>query len=143
MPSEFTRMRRVEFSDTDSAGIIHFTALLRFMEETEHALYRSLGAGGYEWSEEFVRGFPRVSVSCDYLAALRYGEEVSVRLLVREVRTKAIRYQAEFTTERDDRRVTVARGEMTVVCAMRHHGEQEWQSVEIPVDLKRQLQVAS
>ena len=143
MPSEFTHLRRVEFADTDTAGLIHFTALMRFMEETEHAFYRSLGVGGYEWTEASVFGFPRVSVSCEYLAPLRYGEEVTVHLLVREVRTKAIRYEAVFTVEREAGAVTVARGAMTVVHATRRHGELEWRGVEIPAELRRQLTVAT
>ncbi len=143
MPSEFIRRRRVEFADTDAAGLIHFTALLRFMEETEHAFYRSLGFSGYWRTEASVTGFPRVSVSCEYLAPLRYGEEVTIRLLVREVRAKAIRFEAGFSVERGGGSITVARGEMTVVCATRRHGEVEWEGVEIPTELERQLEVAA
>ena len=42
MAYEFRTKRRVEFADTDMAGIIHFTSLFRYMEETEHAFFRSL-----------------------------------------------------------------------------------------------------
>ncbi|MHC4772214.1 MAG: acyl-CoA thioesterase, partial [Planctomycetota bacterium] len=31
--------RRVEFHDTDMAGIVHFTAYFRFMETAEHELF--------------------------------------------------------------------------------------------------------
>ena len=117
MASGFVYRRRVEFADTDTANLIHFTALLRFMEEAEHALYRSLDFVGYRWSEDSVFGMPRVSVSCDYLGAVRYGDEVDVRLRVREVRRKAIRYSADFTIERSGGREVVARSDWTVVCA--------------------------
>lgn len=142
MPSEFRHQRRVEFADTDTAGLIHFTAVLKFMEETEHAFYRSLGFSGYTWTEESVFGIPRVAVSCDYLGAVRYGDLLDIRLLVRDVRTKAIRYEAEFTVDRDGETQVVARGEMTVVCAAREHGTMAWGGVEIPEALRSQLEVA-
>ena len=43
MPSEFTVRRRVEFSETDMAGIVHYSNFFRYMETVEHAFYRSLG----------------------------------------------------------------------------------------------------
>src|SRR5260221_14772436 len=43
MPYEFKHTRRVEFSDTDMAGIMHFSNFFRFMEATETAFMRSLG----------------------------------------------------------------------------------------------------
>ena len=140
MASEFVYSRRVEFADTDTANLIHFTALLKFMEEAEHAFYRSFDFVGYRWSEDSVFGMPRVSVSCDYLGAVRYGDEVDVRLRVREVRRKAIRYAAEFTLERSGEREVVARSDWTVVCARRDHGSLDWRGVEIPPRLRARLQ---
>ncbi len=140
MASEFVYTRRVEFADTDTANLIHFTALLKFMEEAEHALYRSLDCVGYRWSQDSVFGMPRVSVSCDYLGAVRYGDAVDVRLRVKEVRRKAIRYTAEFTIERSGEREVVARSDWTVVCARREHGSLDWQGIEIPPPLKVRLE---
>ncbi|WP_425152684.1 acyl-CoA thioesterase [Candidatus Palauibacter sp.] len=140
MASEFVYRRRVEFADTDTANLIHFTALLKFMEEAEHALYRSFDFVGYRWSEDSVFGMPRVSVSCDYLGAVRYGDEVDVRLQVREVRRKAIRYTAEFAIERSGEGEVVARSDWTVVCARRDHGSLDWRGVEIPPRLRARLQ---
>ena len=140
MASEFVYTRRVEFADTDTANLIHFTALLKFMEEAEHALYRSFDLVGFRWSEDSVFGMPRVSVSCDYLGAVRYSDEVDVRLRVREVRRKAIRYAADFTVERAGGREVVARSDWTVVCARREHGSQDWHGIEIPPPLKERLQ---
>src|SRR5689334_6065032 len=39
----FRYTRRVQFSETDMAGIVHFSAYFRFMEEAEHALWRAAG----------------------------------------------------------------------------------------------------
>ena len=43
MPYEFKVVRRVEFSDTDMAGIMHYSNFFRFMETAEHGFFRSLG----------------------------------------------------------------------------------------------------
>ncbi len=43
MSALFTTTCRVEFSDTDMAGIVHFTNFYRWMEYAEHAWFRSLG----------------------------------------------------------------------------------------------------
>ena len=39
----FSYERRVEFCETDSAGIAHFSSLAIYMEQAEHALFRSIG----------------------------------------------------------------------------------------------------
>ena len=38
-----TYRRRVEFAETDAAGIVHFSVFFRYMEEAEHALWRNAG----------------------------------------------------------------------------------------------------
>src|SRR5689334_19819650 len=43
MPTEFTVRHLVQFSETDMAGIVHFSNYFRWMEEVEHAFLRSLG----------------------------------------------------------------------------------------------------
>jgi|LakMenEpi03Aug12_release.lakeMendotaPanAssembly.Ray.scaffolds.fasta_scaffold160528_2 acyl-CoA thioester hydrolase len=39
----FSWNRRVEFAETDAAGIVHFSSFFLYMEQAEHALFRSLG----------------------------------------------------------------------------------------------------
>ena len=47
MPTPFHTTRFVEFSDTDMAGIVHFSAFFKYMEAAEHELLRSLGFSVY------------------------------------------------------------------------------------------------
>jgi len=42
-PKGFHWRRRVEFAETDMAGIAHFSSFVIYMEQAEHALLRSLG----------------------------------------------------------------------------------------------------
>ena len=43
MAYEYKMTRRIEFAETDMAGIVHFSNFFRMMEATEHAFFRSLG----------------------------------------------------------------------------------------------------
>ena len=40
MPYEFEMTRRVQFAETDMAGVMHFANYFRLIEEVEHAFYR-------------------------------------------------------------------------------------------------------
>ena len=42
MSETYVRQRRVEFRDTDAAGIMHFSTFFVHMEQVEHEFLRSL-----------------------------------------------------------------------------------------------------
>ena len=121
MPHEFTLTRRIEFAETDMAGIVHFANFFRMMEVTEHAFFRSLGFSIHRRDEQegtadgTTIGWPRVSATCDYLRPLRFEDEVVIQLLVAEVRNRSIRYQFVFRKAADG--TEVARGAVAAVCA--------------------------
>ena len=115
MPSEFKMIRRVEFADTDMAGIMHFANFFHMMEATEHAFFRSLGLSIHAHSESTTIGWPRVSARCDYRAPLRFEQEVEIHLIVAEVRARSIRYDFIFRRVGDG--LEVARGSIAAVCA--------------------------
>jgi len=115
MPYEFKITRRVEFAETDMAGIVHFSNFFRMMESAEHAFFRSLGFTIHEHDNGETIGWPRVSAACDFRAPLRFEEEVEIHLIVAEVRSRSIRYQFIFRKVADG--TEVARGSVAAVCA--------------------------
>ncbi len=115
MPSEFKHIRRIEFAETDMAGIVHFANFFRMMESTEHEFFRSLGFSIHSEEDGTTIGWPRVSVSCDYSRPLRFEDEVEIHLLVAEVRSRSIRYEFIFRKVADG--LEVARGTVATVCA--------------------------
>lgn len=125
MPTHrFNFRRRVEFADTDLAGIMHFSNFFRFMEVAEHAFYRSLGfsvhplkrrEGGTDEDHPLV-GWPRVHASADFRQPLEFEEEVEIELFVEELRSKAIKYLFRFWKNPDGERLLAATGRFTVVC---------------------------
>lgn len=120
--------RRVEFADTDMAGIIHFANYYRYMEETEHAFFRSLGLSIMQPQPDgSVIGWPRVSCSCSFEAPAYFEDELEVRLQVERQGVKSLNYLVEFW--RGETRV--AHGRLKTVCCLCRPG-QPLQSIAIP-----------
>ena len=130
MPHEFKETRRIEFVDTDLGGVVHFSNFFRFMEATEHSFYRSLGLGIHMQDGAGRVGFPRVSATCEYLAPLRFDEEVEIHLKVREKGTKSVSYEFVFRKVGDGKQIEVARGSMTAVSVS--FGAGGFKSIPIP-----------
>ena len=115
MSFEFKITRRVEFFETDMAGIVHFSNYFRMMEAAEHAFFRSLGFSIHETDNGATIGWPRVNVSCDYRAPLKFEDEVEIHLIVSEVRSRSIRYQFIFRKTADGSEIAI--GTIAAVCA--------------------------
>lgn len=96
VPSEHRINRTVEFVETDMAGIMHFSNYFRWMESCEASFYRSLGLPLISFVPGNVVGWPRVKASCDFKAPLRFNDVVEIRLLIKEVRTKAVIFLFQF-----------------------------------------------
>lgn len=96
MAFEFTMTHRVEFADTDAAGIMHFSAFFRYMEITEHAFYRSLGFSVVSRTDKQVSTWPRLSVSCEFTHPLKFEDTFDVRLQVTERLDKTVTYRFDF-----------------------------------------------
>jgi acyl-CoA thioester hydrolase len=125
MACEFKLVRRVEFYETDMAGIVHFANFFRFMEACEHAFVRSLGTVVHPGEDEAggIIGWPRVHAECDYRRPLRYDEEYETHLLVREKRERALHYDFRFWKVGERAEQPLARGRLVVVSVGRIAGE--------------------
>lgn len=73
--SSVTAYRRLAWNETDAAGHNHFSAAVRWMEETEHVFYRALGL-----DVDFIDRIPRVSVRLEYSKRLYFGDELRIEL---------------------------------------------------------------
>ncbi|HWX19717.1 MAG TPA: thioesterase family protein [Candidatus Binatia bacterium] len=119
MPYEFKVTRRIEFSETDMEGIMHFSNFFRFMETAESAFFRSLGYSVVLSRNGLPVGLPRVHAECDYEAPLRFEDEVLVHLLVEKKGSRSLTYQFRFYRLNGPAPRQVARGRLTAVCAAR------------------------
>jgi 4-hydroxybenzoyl-CoA thioesterase/acyl-CoA thioester hydrolase len=126
MPTPFHTTRLVEFSDTDMAGIMHFSAYFRYMEAAEHELLRSIGLSVYSEIDGAAISFPRVAASCEYASPVRCEDVLDIDVRVERVGTKSVTYAFHFS----DRGRDVAQGKMTSVCCRVEHGQPP---VSIPI----------
>ena len=138
MASEFKITRGVEFSETDMAGIVHFSNFFKYMEAAEHAFIRSLGLSIVSKGQPAI-GWPRVAVSCEYKRPLKFEDQVEVQLKVAEKTEKAIKYAFIFRKAGEPE--VCARGEMTVVCCTFREGRM--QATFIPKEFSDKLEVAA
>jgi YbgC/YbaW family acyl-CoA thioester hydrolase len=142
MPYEFTLSHRVEFAETDMAGIVHFANYFRMMENAEHAFFRSLGFTVHGHEAGTTIGWPRVNTSCEFFKPLRFEEVVDIHLLVAEVRTRSIRYGFRFWKDEDGQRTEVARGNVTAVCTTVDKTTGKLRAVPIPDAIRAAITVA-
>lgn len=141
MPHEFKLTRRVEFHETDLAGIVHFANFYRYMESVEHAFLRSLGHSVVMAHLDPPLGFPRVHASCDFRRPLRFEDTLELHLLVREVRARSIAYQVRMRRVEPGSPEEVAVGHLVVVC-VRKRPDGGMEAVPIPEGLASQLEPA-
>jgi len=146
MALQWTHRRRVEFSDTDMAGIMHFSNFFRFMESAEHALFRSFGFSVTLKELDPELGLPRVRACCDYRRPLRFEDEVDIVLTVEEVRHKSVHYRFKFyvadgggDSGPTGSNELAAEGEVTVVC-VRKGADGVMKAAAIPEALRRRLE---
>lgn len=149
MNHRFHFRRRVEFADTDVAGIMHFSNFFRFMEVTEHAFYRSLGCSVHPFAlgsgdDGPHVGWPRVHASADYRLPLYFEEEVEIELFVEDLRSKSVKYFFQFWKNPDspETRVIAATGRFTVVSVSFDAETRRMKAVAIPEEWREKLCVA-
>lgn len=133
-PAHSTFLRRIEFSDTDAAGVAHFTRLLAFVEEAEHAFFRSRGVEPFDG----VSGWPRVAMETRFLAPCKFGDTLEISLA--EWTVEGSRLQFSFSAEiaGRDSKVECFRGVMRV-CHVRIDAGGAFQPMEVPEEIRSAL----
>ena len=82
MGQSFHTTRRVEFRDTDAAGIAHFSVFFVYMEQAEHELLRHLGLSVMFHDDQGRISFPRVGARCDYQRAVKFEDVVDIEVSI-------------------------------------------------------------
>lgn len=146
MTHQFELRRRVDFHETDMAGIVHFSNFFRLMESTEHEFFRSLGLSLHGRDEGRMYGFARVHASCDYLRPAHYQDLLAVRLQVTDKTRNSLSYALTFHRVDEDKDELeadkLAKGEMRVVCITKGEGDERMRATPMPEDVDAAIQVA-
>jgi acyl-CoA thioester hydrolase len=131
----FRTTRRVDFHETDMAGIVHFSNFFRYMESAEVEFLRSRGLSvAMTWEGESV-GFPRVSATCDYVKPARFEDVLDITLTLDRLGDKSVTYGFEFRRGGE----VIARGKVTSVCC-RVGPDDKLKAVPIPAGYRERLE---
>jgi acyl-CoA thioester hydrolase len=142
MPAEFHWDRRVEFCETDAAGIAHFSSLILYMEQAEHALLRSLGysvassaTSKHSNSPSSISlSWPRVHVECIFRSPARFEDMLTLRVSIATIGSKSVTFRHKIMMDE----VCIAEGTMKSVCC--NKSGSDLNSQEIPLEMKRSLE---
>ena len=111
----FSVQRRIEFRDTDAAGIVHFSAFFPMMESAEHELLRHLGLSVMQPLKNGAHlTWPRVSATCSYLNAARFEDLLTIDVSIAKIGTTSLTYRFHFRRAG----IPIANGEITAVCCV-------------------------
>jgi acyl-CoA thioester hydrolase len=134
----FHTTRRIEFADTDMAGIVHFANFFRFMESAEVEFLRSRGLSvSMIWNGERI-GLPRVAASCDYLRPVTFEDVVEVAVSIERIGSKSVTYGFEFFKDG----AVIATGQVTSVCC-RVLKDNKLEAIDIPANYREKLEMSA
>jgi acyl-CoA thioester hydrolase len=86
-PARLVLRRRIEWMDTDAAGIYHWTTVFRLAEAAEAALHTALGIADFTFGAT-----PRVAVQASFARSLRFNDPVEVALTVTRIGRTSVEY---------------------------------------------------
>ena len=93
-PARVVLRRRIEWMDTDAAGIYHWTTVFRLAEAAEAALHTALGI-----ADRTFGATPRVAVQATFAQSLRFNDPVEVALEVTSVGRTSVEYRLAISGE--------------------------------------------
>ena len=134
MPNQFHTHRRIEFADTDMAGIVHFARFMVFMEAAEHEFLRSLGLSVHLEHQGNIYSWPRLACQCDYTKPVRFEQELDIRVAIKRLGNKSITYEFHFAKDNEP----VAYGTLTAACCICNPGA-PMRAVPIPEFIREKL----
>jgi YbgC/YbaW family acyl-CoA thioester hydrolase len=103
-PARIAVRRRVEWRDTDAAGIAHYTTAFSLAEAAEAALYTSLGA-----DQRMFGATPRVKATAEFRRSFAFNDLLEIAVTVASIGRSSLVYRFEITKEDE----ICAEGEVT------------------------------
>ncbi len=115
---EFKTSRKVEFADTDMAGIMHFARFGIFMETAEHEFLEAIGAPIHQRFDGREIGWPRIKMSLEFKRPARFRDVVEISLRVLRKGRSSMTYGFLFSRDGEE----LARGEVKTACCVIREG---------------------
>ncbi len=134
MAAPYPYVHHVRFEETDAAGIVYFARFFTWCHDAMGAMLDPLEGGYVALVRKRKLGLPAVHVEADYVAPLRFGDEVRIAVHVERLGRSSIGMRFELTRGDDGSEVATVRHVMvlTDLAAMR--------SVPLPDDVRAVLE---
>lgn len=129
--------RRIEFSDTDLAGIVHFSRFFVFMETAEHQFLNALGTSVDAILDGQRIGWPRLEASCEFFRPVHFEDELDIVVRVARKGKTSMTYEVGFFLGEEP----VARGRIASVCCVLEEGRAP-RAIPIPEPLASRIEEA-
>ncbi|HWP85451.1 MAG TPA: thioesterase family protein [Terriglobia bacterium] len=139
---ELSLQRRVEFHETDRAGLVHFSNYFRFLDTAVGEFFRALKLPGpltryWGGTQDDEMDWPYASASCDFKKPLQFDDLLEIHLWVKRIGTKSLTFGVSFRVSGEE----VAAGQCVVVCSKGVQGQPR--TIEIPAFIRERLCVPS
>lgn len=139
---EHSSTRKIEFSETDMAGLVHFSNFFKYMETAERDFFEAAGIDLIRTKPGELVGWPRARAECKFSAPIRFGDSIDIHLAVKALKDRAIDYQFRiFRRNKDGRRTQAGKGHMTTVLS-ELTASGELRSIELPAQLRERISEA-
>jgi len=139
MAHEHISTRRIEFSETDMAGLVHFSNFFKYMETAERDFFEAAGVDLIRTKPGELVGWPRARAECKFSAPIRFGDTIDIHLAVKAVKDRSIDYQFRiYRRNEDGSRTHSAKGHMTTVLTQLTPSG-ELQSVELTEEVRTKI----
>lgn len=132
--SIFVSQRLTQFSESDAAGVIHFSNYAKYVEECEHMFLFKQGFAIQPGNLNSLL-WPRLTFKAEYLRAIMPLEMIQVELDPARVGHSSITWS--WAIWNSGRKEKMAQGEMKTVCCKAKGGKMH--PIQLPEELRIKL----
>jgi acyl-CoA thioester hydrolase len=132
----FVIERVLVMSETDAAGLVHFSACLKWVEEAEAAWFEALGLEWFRRGPEGVFGYPRRSLMVDFSSPLPFPGSVRIGLAVERVGERSLHFAGRVVCLKTGK-LAVSLRWSTVFASIRSSGQVD--ALSLPPEVRRAL----
>ncbi len=133
--TEISVRRKVEFSETDMAGLVHFSNFFKYVEYAESALFSKMNCALINTSSDGASGWPRSKIDCSFKSPLRFQDEIIITLSIQELKQKSIVYTFKIHKLENDDKTLAAKGSMTTVYVKKFNNNDKLEPLDLPKEI--------
>ena len=88
-----TTRRKAKFEEVDAAGIVFFAQFATYAHEAMEAFFDQVDGGYVRLITERRIGFPAVKLESEFMAPVRYGDELTIETTVAHLGNRSARFR--------------------------------------------------